>query len=114
MCLGKLVEVADNLELGTAPLHRYTKALFAASLPSHPDEQREEIVLSGEVPSALKPPRGLPLPSAAPFCDARCSDEEPVLAEVFRWSHGSLPPQLKSEITIEHWSLSFPPCLLSE
>ncbi len=39
MYLGKLVEVADSLELSAAPLHPYTKALFAASLPSHPDER---------------------------------------------------------------------------
>src|SRR5439155_24348153 len=57
MYLGKLVEVADSLELCASPLHPYTKALFAASLPSHPDEPREQIVLSGEVPSALNPPR---------------------------------------------------------
>jgi ABC-type oligopeptide transport system ATPase subunit len=58
MYLGKLVEVSESLELCAKPLHPYTKALFAASLPSHPDEPREEIVLSGEVRSALNPPRG--------------------------------------------------------
>ena len=58
MYLGKIVEVAESLELCENPLHPYTKALFAASLPSHPDEEREEIVLTGEVPSALNPPEG--------------------------------------------------------
>src|SRR5260370_24587511 len=56
MYLGKLVEGTDSLEVCRAPLHPYTKALFAASLPSHPDEQREETVLSCEVPTALNPP----------------------------------------------------------
>jgi oligopeptide/dipeptide ABC transporter ATP-binding protein len=82
MYLGKLVEVADSLELCTTPLHPYTKALFAASLPSHPDEEREEIVLSGEVPSALNPPRGCHFHPRCPFAMARCSEEEPVLAEI--------------------------------
>ena len=82
MYLGKLVEVADSLELCAAPLHPYTKALFAASLPSHPDEQREEIVLSGEVPSALNPPQGCRFHPRCPFAMPRCSEEEPVLAEV--------------------------------
>jgi oligopeptide/dipeptide ABC transporter ATP-binding protein len=81
MYLGKLVEVADSLELCAAPLHPYTKALFAASLPSHPDEAREEIVLSGEVPSALNPPRGCRFHPRCPFAMPRCSEEEPVLAE---------------------------------
>ena len=81
MYLGKLVEVADSLELCDAPLHPYTKALFAASLPSHPDEQREEIVLSGEVPSALNPPRGCRFHPRCPFAMPRCAEEEPPLAE---------------------------------
>jgi oligopeptide/dipeptide ABC transporter ATP-binding protein len=81
MYLGKLVEVADSLELCDAPLHPYTKALFAASLPSHPDEQREEIVLSGEVPSALNPPRGCRFHPRCPFAMPRCTEEEPTLME---------------------------------
>ena len=81
MYLGKLVEVADSLELCASPLHPYTKALFAASLPSHPDEAREEIVLSGEVPSALDPPRGCRFHPRCPFAMPRCSKEEPPLTE---------------------------------
>jgi oligopeptide/dipeptide ABC transporter ATP-binding protein len=82
MYLGKLVEVADGLELCATPLHPYTKALFAASLPSHPDEPRDEIVLSGEVPSALNPPRGCHFHPRCPFVMPRCSEEEPPLAEL--------------------------------
>ncbi len=82
MYLGKLVEVADSLELCASPLHPYTKALFAASLPSHPDEAREEIVLSGEVPSALNPPRGCSFHPRCPFVMPRCSEQEPSLSEV--------------------------------
>jgi oligopeptide/dipeptide ABC transporter ATP-binding protein len=82
MYLGKIVEVADSLELCTTPLHPYTKALFAASLPSHPDEPREEIVLTGEVPSALNPPRGCHFHPRCPFVMPRCSAEEPELVEL--------------------------------
>ena len=82
MYLGKLVEVSESLELCARPLHPYTKALFAASLPSHPDEQREQIVLSGEVPSALDPPRGCHVHPRCPFATPRCAEEEPVLTEV--------------------------------
>jgi oligopeptide/dipeptide ABC transporter ATP-binding protein len=81
MYLGKLVEVADSLELCAEPLHPYTKALFAASLPSHPDEQREEIVLTGEVPSALNPPSGCRFHPRCPFAMPRCAEDEPALAE---------------------------------
>jgi oligopeptide/dipeptide ABC transporter ATP-binding protein len=82
MYLGKLVEVADSLELCATPLHPYTKALFAASLPSHPVEPREEIVLSGEVPSPLNPPRGCHFHPRCPFVMPRCSEEEPKLLEL--------------------------------
>jgi len=82
MYLGKIVEVADSLELCATPLHPYTKALFAASLPSHPDEQREEVVLTGEVPSALDPPRGCHFHPRCPFVMPRCSEQEPELVEL--------------------------------
>ena len=82
MYLGKLVEVAPSLELCRNPLHPYTKALFAASLPSHPDEVREEIVLSGEVPSAFNPPSGCRFHPRCPFVMPRCSVREPDLVEV--------------------------------
>ena len=81
MYLGKLVEVADSLELCARPLHPYTQALFAASLPSHPDERKDEIVLSGEVPSALNPPRGCHFHPRCPFVMPRCSEEGPELVE---------------------------------
>ena len=82
MYLGQIVEIADSLELCANPLHPYTQALFAASLPSHPDEPREEIVLSGEVPSALNPPSGCRFHPRCPFAMPRCSEEEPGLREV--------------------------------
>ncbi|MEE9556083.1 MAG: ATP-binding cassette domain-containing protein, partial [Candidatus Adiutricales bacterium] len=50
MYLGKLVETAESKDLYRNPLHPYTQALYSAALPSHPDGQQDEIVLSGEVP----------------------------------------------------------------
>jgi oligopeptide/dipeptide ABC transporter ATP-binding protein len=87
MYLGKIVEIADSLDLCDKPLHPYTKALFAASLPSHPDEEREEIVLTGEVPSALNPPSGCHFHPRCPFAMPRCSGQEPELVEVSAGHH---------------------------
>ncbi|MCY4364791.1 MAG: ATP-binding cassette domain-containing protein [Chloroflexi bacterium] len=82
MYLGKIVETAESLELSNNPLHPYTKALFAASLPSHPDEEREELAISGEVPSALNPPPGCHFHTRCPYYMERCSEDEPLLKEV--------------------------------
>ena len=82
MYLGKLVEVGDSLELCAGPLHPYTKALFAASLPSHPDESREEIVLSGEVPNPMNPPAGCRFHPRCPRALPQCGSQEPEWREV--------------------------------
>jgi len=58
MYLGQMVETARTEEFFEHPLHPYTKALFSAALPAHPDIKREEIILRGEVPSPLNPPKG--------------------------------------------------------
>ncbi|HEY7492660.1 MAG TPA: oligopeptide/dipeptide ABC transporter ATP-binding protein [Candidatus Tectomicrobia bacterium] len=82
MYLGKIVETADSLELCMHSLHPYTKALFAASLPSHPDETKEAMVLTGEVPSALNPPAGCRFHPRCPFVMPQCATSEPELVEV--------------------------------
>ena len=85
MYLGRVVEYADTEELFQNPLHPYTKALFSAALPSHPDIVREEIVLPGEVPSPINPPSGCsfhprcPMAAADPELMKRCQTEDPVL-----------------------------------
>ena len=45
-------------------------------------ERREEIVLSGEVPSPLKPPPGCHFHPRCPYAMERCKQEAPELALV--------------------------------
>ena len=82
MYLGKIVESGDAQTLVRAPKHPYTEALFSAALPSSPDERREEIALTGEVPSPLKPPPGCHFHPRCPHAMARCKSQAPGLAEV--------------------------------
>ncbi len=79
MYLGKIVEIGDADTIATNPKHPYTQALFSAALPSHPDEKREEIVVTGEVPSPLAPPSGCRFHPRCPQAMDRCSRDEPQL-----------------------------------
>ena len=82
MYLGKIVELAESQELCENPLHPYTRALFAAALPSSPDDEQEEETIAGEVPSALNVPPGCRFNPRCPFVMTHCSQEEPELKEV--------------------------------
>ena len=82
MYLGQIVEYSDTEELYQNPLHPYTKALFSAALPSHPDLIQEEIVLTGEVPSPINPPKGCRFHPRCPFAMDRCSEEIPIPQQV--------------------------------
>ncbi|MCH7606351.1 MAG: ATP-binding cassette domain-containing protein [Chloroflexi bacterium] len=77
MYLGQIVEYSETEELYQNPLHPYTKALFSAALPSHPDMVREEIVLTGEVPSPINPPSGCRFHPRCPFAMDKCAVEVP-------------------------------------
>src|SRR6266446_5122983 len=79
MYLGKIVEIGNAETVAATPRHPYTQALFSAALPSHPDEKRDEVVVTGEVPSPLAPPAGCRFHPRCPHAMARCSAEEPAL-----------------------------------
>lgn len=82
MYLGKMIELASSDELFQTPLHPYTKALFSAIPIPKPDLKRERIVLSGEVPSPLNPPKGCRFHPRCPVAMKRCMEEEPAFVEV--------------------------------
>ena len=79
MYLGKIVEYGPAKTVAADPKHPYTQALFAAALPAHPDETREEIILAGEVPSPINPPAGCRFHPRCPHVMPRCSVEVPPL-----------------------------------
>ena len=81
MYLGKIVEWGQADAVALEPKHPYTKALFAAALPVDLDGPREEVALSGEVPSPIDPPGGCRFHPRCPFAMAHCATEEPLLKE---------------------------------
>src|SRR5207244_12173595 len=82
MYLGQIVELTEALELCSRPLHPYTKALFTAALPAHPDDKHQRLAIAGEVPSALDPPSGCRFHPRCPQAMARCAVEAPTRKEV--------------------------------
>lgn len=83
MYLGKIVEIAETHELFENPVHPYTKALFDASpLPAPKLRGRQRIVLKGEIPSAVKPPKGCRFHTRCPYAIESCSINDPELLPV--------------------------------
>ena len=81
MYLGKIVELSDRNAIFKRPLHPYTKALLSAiPIPSiHVERQR--MILKGDVPSPVNPPKGCRFASRCPYAQERCSQEYPELRE---------------------------------
>ena len=79
MYLGKIVEVAPRREIFAAPRHPYTRALLSAVPLPEPGAQRNPIILKGDVPSPINPPKGCRFHTRCPLVFDRCRVEEPVL-----------------------------------
>jgi oligopeptide/dipeptide ABC transporter ATP-binding protein len=81
MYLGKIVEETTATAFFDNPMHPYTKALIAASLPAHPDDNTEDTVLTGEIPSPINVPSGCPFHPRCAFAMPQCSTVIPALDE---------------------------------
>lgn len=82
MYLGRIVEIADNDDLYSNPLHPYTKALLSAVPNPDPFKKAKRIILEGDVPSPLNPPTGCPFHPRCPHRKKECSEIVPGLRDM--------------------------------
>jgi oligopeptide transport system ATP-binding protein len=87
MYLGRIVELAADTELYQRPLHPYTRALLSAVPVPDPDVRRKKMLLRGDVPNPVNPPRGCSFHTRCPEHKEICSQEEPRLQDM---GHGHL------------------------
>jgi dipeptide transport system ATP-binding protein len=83
MYLGHTVEQGEKNAIFNQPLHPYTQALLASTpglAGSGPAQKR--IVLKGELPSPLNPPKGCVFSTRCPHATERCHAQRPPLQEL--------------------------------
>jgi peptide/nickel transport system ATP-binding protein len=82
MYLGKIVEVGRKRQIFAAPKHPYTEALLSAVPVPEPGGSRQRIILKGDIPSPIKPPKGCRFHTRCPHVFERCRTEEPMLRQI--------------------------------
>ncbi len=83
MYVGKVVEIAEGLDIYTRPKHPYTEALMSAVPISNPRQRRRErIHLEGDVADPSNPPSGCYFHPRCRYVQERCRVETPGLQEI--------------------------------
>jgi oligopeptide/dipeptide ABC transporter ATP-binding protein len=105
MYLGKAVEIGSRDQLYRDPKHPYSGALLSAVPIADPElgRSRKPIVLQGDVPSPLNPPRACPFHPRCPrFVDGKCNVDTPPLEPV-----GGDDTHLSAcHFPLEHWPMT--------
>lgn len=82
MYLGNLVELCETKELFERPFHPYTEALLSAIPTTDIERKSETIVLEGDIPSPINPPKGCKFNTRCRYCTEVCRETPPSFEEV--------------------------------
>lgn len=72
MYLGKIMETGSREQIFSHPMHPYTKALLSAIPSTNQEAKQKRIILQGEIPSPVNPPKGCVLKTRCPHYTSRC------------------------------------------
>lgn len=81
MYLGKVVEMTNNIDLFSKPLHPYTLALLSAVPVAKLGAKKERVLLEGDIPSPVNPKPGCRFAGRCAYRQALCSEQNPELKE---------------------------------
>ena len=81
MYLGRIVEIGSAENLYSHPYHPYTEALLNAVPVPDPSKKRNKILLKGEIPSPINPPKGCHFHPRCPYAQDVCRHQSPLLTE---------------------------------
>jgi oligopeptide/dipeptide ABC transporter ATP-binding protein len=82
MYVGKIVEMGNTKKIYDEPKHPYTQALWSAIPVPDPDAKKEEILLTGDVPSPSNPPPGCRFHPRCRYVMDVCKNKEPPLRDL--------------------------------
>jgi peptide/nickel transport system ATP-binding protein/oligopeptide transport system ATP-binding protein len=82
MYLGRIVETSPTRFLYGGAKHPYTRALLSASPIANPNLKKERIILKGDVPSPIDPPKGCHFHTRCPHAKDHCKLNTPELKEI--------------------------------
>lgn len=82
MYLGGLVETGTTADIFANPLHPYTEALFSAIPMPDPDLKRNRIILEGNIPSPVNPPKGCKFHTRCRKCMEICKNQVPEVKDM--------------------------------
>jgi peptide/nickel transport system ATP-binding protein len=81
MYLGNIVELAGSEEIFRRPLHPYTEALLSAIPTTNVDKPKNQIILEGDIPSPINPPKGCKFHTRCRYVTDVCKEITPTLIE---------------------------------
>ena len=82
MYLGNMMELSDTEHLFAHPYHPYTEALLSAIPTTDVDGKKESIILEGDIPSPINPPKGCKFHTRCRYCTEICENVTPAFEEV--------------------------------